>query len=532
MGDGGLPADPDRVVDRAGFAAELSRMKAVAGLSFRMLARRTVPPGAGEAGVPVLPFTTIRDYVQGRTLPSPERLDVVLTALGLPADDPARPRWQAALAQVLAAPTRPPADLRPYPGAAPVERDLRGRSAEVAEVLGRLADAPPGGVVVVTGPSGVGVTSLLRAGVLPRLTGVVEPAPGAAALVEALAGPAEYVLVDEVHTLLDAELHATLRVLLAGEPRGGPRVLLGLREDLLADLSAPGARPVVAVRLTGPSAADLRAIVTEPAAEAGFPPAEGVADLVLAELEIDPDAATSPPGALPLVAEALAATWARTVEEGGPTVTLAHYRATGGVRGAAERLAERAYAGLGPGRAHVRPLLLRTVRGKGTHGDADAARRRVRRFALTYGDEPDDAVARVAAALVTGRVLTADADALELAHDVVLRGWGRLEDWVAEDRARHPARGMITEAAWVWHHSGRDPGTLLRGRRLDEATALLAEGAAELYPMERELVEASRAERRDRARGQVRALRVAVAVLAVALAVALGVLLGVLLAPD
>lgn len=537
MQDGEAPADPDRALDRAGFAAELGRLKSATGLSFRALARRTVAStDAGvETGVPQLPFTTIRDYVQGRTLPSAARLEIVLTALGLARADPDRARWQAALARAGTAATRPSPDLRPYPGSAPVVRDLRGRDAETAEVLRLLQATPPGGTVVVTGPSGVGVTSLLRAGVLPELDAVAELGPGpdpAGRLARALAGPAAHLLVDDVHTLLDAELRATLRGLLDGGPRGGPRVLLGIREDALADLGADVSAPGV-VRLRGPSAENLRAIMTEPAAAAGFPPADGLADLLLAELEIAPEAVSSPPGALPLLAEALAATWDRTVADGSPTVTVAHLRASGGLRGAAERMAERAYAAVGEDVALVRPLLLRTVRAPGSQGAADPARRRMLRLGLTDG-QPGDALASVAAVLVAGRVLTTDAEALEIAHDVVLRSWGRLAGWIADDRARHPARSMISEATWVWYHTGRDPGALLRGRRLAEATAFVADPgrAAELYPMERELVDASRAQGDRRETGQLRMLRIAVGVLAAALVVTLVLLVGVLVGPG
>ncbi|GAA4560257.1 hypothetical protein [Pseudonocardia xishanensis] len=532
------PPDPDAALDRAGFAAELGRMKALSGLSFRALAKRTVESEGEASGVPMLPFTTFRDYVQGRSLPSPTRLDAVLTAFGMPADHPDRERWRRALRRATEAPARPPSDLRPYAGAEPVVADLRGRHAEVAEVIARLRASPPGGVVAVTGHSGVGVTSLLKGGVAPLLPHVVELRPGpepAERLAALLTGTAAYVLVDDVHALRDEgdRLRAALRVLLAGEPDGGPRVLLGIRAGDLADLTAPGARPVAAVRLQGPSAEALRAIMAGPAEEAGFPLAEGVADLVLGELDISPAAASSPPGALPLVADALRAAWDRAVADGGTGVTIAHYHEAGGVHGAGERAAERVYATLTPEQVVlVRPLLLRMVRGRGTHGDAETVRRRVSRSAVTYGQSPAAAATTTSLvdALVAGRVLTADETALEIAHDVVLRGWPRLAGWIAEDRDRRPARGMITEAAWVWHHTGRDAGTLLAGRLLDEASAFAAdpEGLAELFPMERELLAASRAERRAREAGRTRALTAAVAVLSVALVAVVVVLVGVL----
>jgi hypothetical protein len=280
------------------------------------------------------------------------------------------------------------------------------------------------------------------------------------------------------------------------------------------------------VRLAGPSAAELREVMTGPAVEAGFPPADGLADLVLAELDIAPDAPSSPPGALALVAAALAATWECAVADGSAQVTIAHYRAASGVYGAVERAAEQAYGALSPAQAAlVRPMLLRLVRVRGTHGDADSVRRRIRRFGLTYGLGPDETVATdaVVEALVAARVLTAGEGTLELAHDVVLRAWPRLADWVREDREQRPARGMITEAARLWHDTGRDEGALLAGRRLDEALAFTEgpAGAADLYPLERELVAASREHRRVGEVRHVRGLQVAVGVLAVLLVVAL-----------
>ncbi|MFC5950124.1 helix-turn-helix domain-containing protein [Pseudonocardia lutea] len=505
--------DPDAVVDRAGLAAQLGRMKEATGLSFRALAGRTQ-----QSGVPLLPFTTVRDYVQGRSLPSAMRLDALLTAFGVPAEDPVRERWRAALRRAAAAPVKPPPGLRPYPGAAPVAGPLPGRADLVAEVLERVrAVRPSGGVVVVAGPSGAGTSSLLRAGVRPALEGavaVLEPACDPAGL-RTLLGEAETVLVDDVHHGVAA---AGLRDLLGAVPPGRV-VLLGVREDALAALGDSTGDPV---RVPGMGAAQLREAVAAPARAAGFPVAEGLAELVLGELEVPPGAPASPPGVLPLLALALAAAWERTAAAGGPEITIAHYRAAGGVYGAVARAAEAAYEVLPPERrALVRPLLLRLVRVPGTAGVADPVRRRIRRFGLTYGLDAGAAaeVDATVEALVAARILVAGEGTLELAHDVVLRAWPRLAGWVREDLAR-PARGTVTDGARIWHDSGRDEGTLLGGRVLAEAEAFATAEPGELYPLEREFLAASRA--REAARtGPARGLRVAVAVLAVLLAVAM-----------
>jgi hypothetical protein len=508
--------DPDAVADRAGLAEQLGRMKDATGLSFRALAKRTQ-----ESGVPLLPFTTFRDYVQGRSLPSPVRLDALLTAFGVAADDPVRERWRAALRRAAAAPSKPPPGLRPWSGAAPVRGVLPGRASLVDEIAGRVRAArSSGGVVVVTGPSGAGTSSLLHAGVLPTLGDAAVPGPDtdrAAGLADLLGG-AETVLVDDVHRPAEA---AALWEVLGRVPRGRV-VLLGVREDALAALGGPGRDPV---RVPPMSAAQLHEAVTLPARLAGFPVVDGLAELVLGELEVPPDAPSSPPGALPLLSLALAAVWERTAAVGGPEITIAHYREAGGVHGAVARAAEAAYLALPPQRqALVRPLLLRLVRVPGTAGVADPVRRRIHRFGLTHGLGAEVAAETDATveALVAARILVAGEGTLELAHDVVLRAWPRLAGWVREDRERRPARAGVTDSARLWHDSGWDEGALLGGRPLAAAEELATAEPGELYPLEHEFLVASREREAASGPGRTRRLRVAVAVLAVLLVVGLG----------
>ncbi|GAA1841920.1 hypothetical protein GCM10009836_21620 [Pseudonocardia ailaonensis] len=508
---------PVGVADRAGFAAQLAGLKESTGLSFRELARRTRGPRTPLG----LPFTTLRDYVQGRSLPPPERLDGILDAFGVPAQG--RDEWRAALRRAAAAPARPPADLRPYPGPEPVGDGLRGRDALVAHVLQRVR---AGGVVPVVGPSGVGVTSLLRAAVLPALPGpveVLEPGPDPAAALH----HTPFLLVDDLDTLAPEGparewLDDAVRALLAARVTDRV-VLLGLREHRYAELA--GVDGPLPVRVGGMSAADLREVIEGPAREAGFPPADGLADVVLGELDIAPDAPASPPGALPLLALALAATWEKTLDDGGSGLTLAHYRDSGGLHGAVAEAAEAAWAVLSAERRELaRIVLLRMVRSQGTTGDVTTVRRRVLRAGYGYGlrraqREDLDAVVD---ALVAARILTERERTVEIAHDAVVTGWPRLAGWIAEDREQRPARALLTEATRMWFDADRDDGALLRGRRLDVVTAFAAEPAAlaELFPLERELLaisQARRADTRTDRRRDIRRLQATVVVLAVLL---------------
>ncbi|WP_093085422.1 helix-turn-helix transcriptional regulator [Pseudonocardia oroxyli] len=87
---------------RETFSAELAKLKDESGLSFRALAHRIESP----SGQPVMSFTTIRDYIQGRSLPSPDRLMLILDALGVKSQAE-RHRWRESLARASRWPNLP-----------------------------------------------------------------------------------------------------------------------------------------------------------------------------------------------------------------------------------------------------------------------------------------------------------------------------------------------------------------------------------------------------------------------------------------
>ncbi|MFJ8058600.1 AAA family ATPase [Streptomyces sp. NPDC096142] len=120
----------------------------------------------------------------------------------------------------------------PYPGLAPFDssgvQSFFGRTTEVATLVGRVVARRGQGPLLVTGASGIGKTSLLRAGLLPALAvGKIAPETGswhqltltptdrplqalARAVLERDAGPAE---VDDLARRLAADPHALVEAL-------------------------------------------------------------------------------------------------------------------------------------------------------------------------------------------------------------------------------------------------------------------------------------------------------------------------------
>jgi len=416
----------------------------------------------------------------------------------------------------------------PYRGLRPFEASHRamffGRSLEIGAIVERLRTEA---MVIVAGDSGVGKSSLVRAGVIPaileREAGFVGVTivPGARplttlataldspGLVDALVDdPAELartlrrvagaggllLFIDQLEELVTlgdpgevAALAAGLARLDGGVP--GVRVIATARADFLSRLAAlPQLGPELARLLyfVAPLPAErLREVIVGPAQAAGV---RFESDAMVARLVESTAAAGS--GGLPLLSFALAALWEERDVSAGVIGEVA-LAAVGGVDGALARHADAVLSALPPsGRAVARRILARLVTTVGTR-----ARRRADELVL------DDAGRTVLEALVRGRLLVihdAAGDALyyELAHEVLVTGWATLREWLELDGEQRAQRERLGAAASEWHRLGRRSEATWRGRQLASAREL---DRTTLTPRERDFVRASiRADRRRR----------------------------------
>jgi len=429
----------------------------------------------------------------------------------------------------------PPAvsDACPYKGLAPYDvgdtDSFFGRDAEVATCLERLRSTS---LLVVAGPSGCGKSSLVRAGLVPALQrrgrAAVVFVPGAdpeAALTNAVAATegTPVLVVDQFEELfaLDTPIEAVRsfseRIVAYATDRAP--VVIAVRADHLAGLAADTALSRLAeqgLHLVRPLAGDeLREAIEEPADQAGLRLEHGLVDLLMRDSEGEP-------GALPLLSHALAETWRR---RDGHVLTVEGYRATGGIRGAVARSADRLYDSLPPDqRAMLRSVLLRLV---GPSLDGDPVRCRVPSRSL-LGD-PDRE--RVVALLVRSRLVTSEADTFELAHEALARAWPRLQSWLEDDVAGQRILRHLGTAADGWESLGRPASELYRGARLDTALEWEEATQPDLTDLERAFIEASvdhaadesraRAERARRDAHQNRRLRGLLAATAIFLVAAL-----------
>ncbi|MFI2201955.1 hypothetical protein ACH47Z_14510 [Streptomyces sp. NPDC020192] len=245
-------------------------------------------------------------------------------------------------------------------------------------------------------------------------------------------------------------------------------VVLGIRADFYEQcLGYPELADALQHRhmVLGPlTSTELREAVTGPAKAVGLELEPGLAELIVREVSADGPRGAHDAGVLPLLSHALLATWQR--RKAGK-LTLAGYRAAGGIQGAVAATAERAWSGLDPAaRTAARLLLLRLVR---LGEDTQATRRRGTRRQLAAESADPGKTEESLEALVRARLVTLDADTVEITHEALLHAWPRLRHWIDDNRNDHLLRQRLEEDGRAWEDSGRDSSLLYRGSRLEQA---------------------------------------------------------------
>lgn len=465
----------------------------------------------------------------------------------------------------------------PYRGLRPFEANdsalFFGRGAEAAEVLERLRGEP---LVLVAGDSGVGKSSLCRAGVLarvldaswagsartvegtePRRFQAVTMFPGRYPTVEISVqlAPILGVAADVLrHELLEQPQEFSRRLqrypsLAPGAPHGrglilfidqleelitqsepaeaqaisealgrlaarveGLRVLMTTRGDFLTRLAS---LPGLGPEI-GRSLYILRPLGREGLREAIVGPAEarGVR-FESAELVSElVDSTLSEGGGLPLLQFTLAELWPARDPQAG-IIPVAALRRLGGVPGALSRHADRVFSELLPQqRGAAQRLLLHLVTAQGLRA------RRSRRELLS-DEQHSLAESSALEALVRGRLLVAreaDGDTVyEIAHEALVTGWPVLRDWLFSEAERRSLRERLAAAAAEWSRFIERDEALWGDRQLRELAHVgLGEGA--LTPIEAEFLHASRRRARQRRWGGL-VLRGALVVLVAVLGV-------------
>ncbi len=394
-------------------------------------------------------------------------------------------------------------------------------------------------LIAVVGPSGSGKSSIVLAGLLPRLRSgallgsrswhYLDPiVPGSAPisrlarLFQPAGTPSEEWLPEQIVKLRDEHDHLTT---LANQSSKEPAVIVidqfeetftlchdeeertAFINNILNLIHSREARHLVIltmrtdyesylektelfksifeqgeVRVNAMNAGELREAIEKPAESVGLKFEEGLIDRLIREI-------LGEPAALPLLQFALLQLWDNRERN---RVTWESYRRVGGVMQALGNTADTLYENLPTEeQGTARRIMLKIVR---PSEGLEVTRNRVRREMLYRQGEATDRIDRVLDKLIQARLVLLtkgekpEDDQVEVAHEALVRNWPSLIGWLDDERVILRRRQRLTTQAEQWDARGRqkDDSVLLRGWLLEEAKKF--DG---LSPVEKAFVEAS-----------------------------------------
>jgi energy-coupling factor transporter ATP-binding protein EcfA2 len=408
-----------------------------------------------------------------------------------------------------------------------------GREKLVEELVGKVKDSR---TVFITGPSGSGKSSLVRAGLIHALRqdavkgsdrwlyATIKPGrepfealagafarlkdPGlgkylrenansAATLHECaesvLSERADQRLVlfldqfEEVFTQLGKDKAQTFINLLAHAVTvegGRVTILFSMRSDFVPNCATyPELNAILNqqfVQIGSMGSEELVSAIAQPALRVG--------------LKIDPDLIAQiindmkgEPGALPLMQFALKDLFDSRQETGGMiALTLGDYLQRGGIRKALQRHADQTFAGLDAGEQELaRSIFTGLIEiGRGTQ---DTRRTALSNELIPAGVRKAE-IESVVQKLANARLLTTDEVTVTISHEKLIEAWPWLKKLVDENRAVIALQNEISEHARQWDVERRDPSYLYTGARLANAREKLEANKLVLSGLARDFV--------------------------------------------
>ena len=401
-------------------------------------------------------------------------------------------------------------ETSPYKGLDPFTRgdarDYFGREDAAEELLKRVEGA--NFIVLLLGPSGSGKSSLINAGLLPRLEDkghkvVPVAAPGReplATILRAIKPGADLQTIrsdernivktpktlNELLTAVDAK--AILVIDQFGETlartdvqpsldtvgralaslAGTHKLLICIREsqrlqfEKIAGIGEAVRSPANCFSPPPPSVYELRSMIEGPAEHVGLRFGDGVVEDLVRSVAGNPDA-------LPLLQFTLNKLWDNRERN---EITQAVYRKVGSPRDALTSTAETILQQFSASEKDMaRRVFLKLVV---PAGDKDFVRNRIGRDMLSLGEDAPT-VDRILDAFEQAKLLrkipsaeVGGEDRFEVAHETLIGYWPTLASWLAEARQERATEAKLISTARLWLDSGREDGYLITGEALEK----------------------------------------------------------------
>lgn len=331
-----------------------------------------------------------------------------------------------------------------------------GREEAIRALLSRLTQNC---FLSVIGPSGSGKSSLVKAGLLPRLKSDRLPGSSQWDIESFTPGkhpltPLQEILIrqhrrnqpyvlfidqfEEIFTLCEnEEEQRTFMQLITAEATNAQRlarVILAMRGDFL-DRCAVYPEPATLININEPSTyivpplslQELEEAIKKPAELHGVTFEQGLVSHILEEVE-------GQPGALPLLQYALSQLWRVCVEDSSseqPQLTKKGYEQIGGVKGALNETANNLYQNRLPeDRDFIRDLFMQMVQVE----EDTVTRRPISWERLDAIANSPEQAQRVVGLLADQRLLVTDDKNVQVVHEALLSEWVLLRKWIEDNR--------------------------------------------------------------------------------------------------
>lgn len=426
-------------------------------------------------------------------------------------------------------------DGSPFPGLRAFSAEQApiffGRELEIRELLERLSN-PDVRFLAVIGASGSGKSSLVAAGLIPRLSAGEVPSSDRWAIAQfspdELGNGNPFAAL--AHGLKTAGFDRT-RTRMAFELSGNPvllddlvidqdvllfvdqfeelfnRVSDGFRTDFINLLAyavtVPGIRTIVTLRsdffahclahqqlaellrvgsypLGAPGIGALFRMIEQPAKLAGLSFDNGLPERILKDTG-------SEPGSLALMAFALDELYKLAEIRGGHCLTFEDYDVLGGVEKAIGTRADNIFAHLEEDAQDVLPHVFRELVELDERGTATRQRALLEQVTRTAPE------VRLVGALTDARLLVQSRSEdnqpiVEVAHEALFRSWPRLAEWVGTAQDDLRLRRQVRQAVMIWERNERSDDFLWTGQRLKNAQEMVRRFRPELSEAEREFL--------------------------------------------
>jgi Pentapeptide repeats (8 copies) len=376
--------------------------------------------------------------------------------------------------------------------------------------------------VPLIGASGSGKSSVVRAGLIPRLEDlgwrilpVIKPGTEPMVTLQALTAdlPADdrstLLVVDqfeEVFTLCRDRVEQA-KFIEALRDLGRVTVVVTMRADFvdacLADEGLTQAIQNHAIWLGAITEAGLRLVIEQPAIIQGRILEAGLSELMLRDVEEEQNC-------LPLLEFTLTELWERSVDG---KLSLNAYKYLGRVAGAMNSHAEKLYHQLAKQKREqwVKPIMLKVVN---IQYNARSTRQRQRRsdiLAITRNNIEKDSINLVIETLVDGRILVSDHvdgdDIIDLSHEALTQFWERFVTWQREAAKIKPLIEIIEASYRKWDANEQAQDYLLDDKVLEDISPISKEAHMDFLEFQYFILLSRRA-RIDRLKAEIRQAKI------------------------